>query len=45
MVSLRLVSNGLILLDDIPVDIHLVTFLLLSNIIEISIGAKTKKCS
>ena len=42
MVDSRLVSNGLIFSDDIPVDIQLVTFLLLSNIRELSIGAKTK---
>ena len=30
MLGSRLVSNGLIFLDDIPVDIQLVTFLLLS---------------
>ena len=42
MVGSRFVSNGLILAD-IPVTIHLVTFLLLSNVSELSIGAKTKK--
>ena len=35
IVSSKLVSNGLIFSDDIPVNIQLVTFLLL--------GAKTKK--
>ena len=35
-------SNGLILFDNIPVDIQLVAFLLLSNVRELSIGAKTK---
>ena len=35
MVGARLVSNGL--------DIMLVSFLLLSNVSELSIGAKTKK--
>ena len=34
MVGSRLVSNGLIFSDDISVDIQLVNFLLLSNIIE-----------
>ena len=43
MAGSRLVSNGLIFSDDIPVDIQLVTFLLLSNIRELSIGAKTRK--
>ena len=43
MISLRLVSNGLIFSNNIPVDIYLVTFLLLSNISELSIDAKTKK--
>ena len=40
MVGSRLLSNGLILSDDIDVNIHLVTFLLLSNIRELSIGQK-----
>ena len=35
--SSRLVSNGLIFPSEIPVDIQLVTFLMLSNIIELSI--------
>ena len=43
MVSSRLVLNGLIFSDDIPVCIQLKTFLLLSNISELCIGAKTKK--
>ena len=43
MVGSRLVSNGLIFSDDIPVDIQLVTLSLLSIINELSIGAKTKK--
>ena len=43
MVGSRLVSNGLIFSDDILVKIQLVTFLLLSNIRELSIGSKTKK--
>ena len=42
MVGSRFVSNGLIFAD-IPVNIHLVTFLLLSNVSELSTGAKTKK--
>ena len=42
MVGSRLVLNGLIFADDIPVDIQLVTFLFLSNISELSIGPKTK---
>ena len=43
MISSKLVSNDSIFSDDILVDIQLVTFLLLSNISELSIGAKTKK--
>ena len=43
MIGSRLVSNGLIFSDDIPINIQLVTFLLVSNISELSIGAKTKK--
>ena len=43
MVDSRLVSNGLIFSDDIPVNIQLVTFLLLSNFSKLSIGAKTRK--
>ena len=37
MVRSRLVSNGLIVSDGIPVDIQLVKFLLLSNNSEVSI--------
>ena len=43
MIVARLVSNGLIFSGDDPVDIQLVTFLLLSDVKELSIGAKTKK--
>ena len=43
MVGSRLVSNGLIFPDDVPVNIQLVTFLLLSNIRVLDIGAKTRK--
>ena len=43
MVGSRLVSNGLIFSDDAPVNIQLVTFFLLSNIKELTIGAKTRK--
>ena len=43
MVGSRLVSNGLIFSDDILVKIQLVTFLLLSNIRELSIWSKTRK--
>ena len=43
MVSSKLVSNDSFFSDDILVDIQLVTFLLLSNISELSTGAKTKK--
>ena len=42
-VSSRLVYTGLIFSDDIPVDIQLVTFLLLSNISELRTGVRTKK--
>ena len=42
MFGSRLVSNRLIFSDVIPVDIQLVTFLLLSNIREESIGVKTR---
>ena len=45
MLGSRLVSNGLISSDDIPVDIQLVTFSLLSNISELSIGGKIKTFS
>ena len=43
MIGSRLVSNGLIFSDDIPIDIQVVTFLLLSNISDLSVGEKTKK--
>ena len=43
MVSSKLVSNGLVYSGDIPVDVELVTSLLLFNISELSIGVKTKK--
>ena len=43
MIGSRLASNGLIFSGDIPVDIQFGTFLLLSNVSELSIGAKTKK--
>ena len=45
IVGSRLVSNGLIFSDDIPVDIQLIMFLLLSNIgkLSIRVGAKTRK--
>ena len=43
MVGSIFVSNGLILSDDIPVNIQLVTFLLLSHIRELSINGKTRK--
>ena len=43
IVASRLISNGLMFSDDIPVNIQLVTFLLLSNIRKLSIGAKTRK--
>ena len=43
MIGAKLVSKGLILSRDAPIDIQLVTFLLLSNVKELSIGAKTKK--
>ena len=42
MVRSRLVSNGLILSDDILAYIQLVTFLLLPNIKELSIWVKTR---
>ena len=42
MVGARLVSNGLIFSGDTPVDILLVTLLLLYNVGELSIGEKTK---
>ena len=43
MVSSRLLLNGFIFSGDIPVSMQLVTFLLLSNVSKLSIGAKTKK--
>ena len=44
MVNSSQVSNGLIFPDDTPLDIQLVTFvILLSNVSELSTGAKTKK--
>ena len=43
MVGSRLVSKSAIFSGDTPVDIQLVIFLLLSNVSELSIGAKTKK--
>ena len=42
MVGSRLVSDVLIFSSDILVDIQLLTFLLLSKVSELSIGAKTK---
>ena len=42
MVDARLTSNGLIFSSNTPVDIQLVTFLLLSHTSELSIGEKTK---
>ena len=41
--SSRLASNGLLFSVNILVSMQLVTFLLLSNISELRIGAKTKK--
>ena len=43
IVGSRLVSNGLVFSDDIPVIIQLVTFLLLCNIRELRIETKTRK--
>ena len=43
MIGARLVSNGLIILGDIQVDLDSVTFLLFPNVSELSIGAKLKK--
>ena len=43
MVGSRLVLNGLIFSNDIPVDIQLVTYSLLSNIRKLRIGEKTRK--
>ena len=42
MIGARLVSNCLIFSCDTPVDIQLVTLLLLPNVNELNIGAKTK---
>ena len=42
MVGPRLASNGLTFLGNTPVDIQLVTFLLLSHVSELSIGTETK---
>ena len=42
MVGERLLSNGLTFLGNTPPDIQLVTFLLLSDVSELSIGAKIK---
>ena len=43
MVGSRSVLHGIIFSEDIPVDIQLETFLLLSNISKVSIVAKAKK--
>ena len=43
MVISRLVSNGLVFSDNTPVDILVVTFILLCNTTELSTGAKTRK--
>ena len=43
MVGWKLVPNRFFFSDDIPVDIHLKPFLLLSSISELSIGANAKK--
>ena len=43
IVGSRLVSNGLVFSDDIPVIIQLVTFLLLCNIRKLRIETKTRK--
>ena len=42
MIGSRLVSNGLILSDNVPVDIYLVTFFSLLNIRELRIGTETR---
>ena len=39
----RFISNGLIFSSDIPFDIQLVSFILLSNIRKLSIRGKTRK--
>ena len=43
MIGGRLGSNCLIFFGDIPVDIQLVTLLLLCNVSELIIGSKTEK--
>ena len=43
IVHLGLVSNGLIFSDVVPVDIQLVTFLLLFNISDLKIGERAKR--
>ena len=43
MVGTQFGSNGLILLGNTPVNIQLITFLLLSSVIELSTGTKTKR--
>ena len=43
IVGSRPVLNGSFISDDIPVDIQLLTFLLLSNIRKLIIGAETRK--
>ena len=43
MSGARLGSNGLIFSRNIPVNIQLVTFLLLLNVSELSIGEEAKK--
>ena len=42
MIGSRLVSNGLIFSDNVPVDIYLVTFFSLLNIRELRIGTETR---
>ena len=42
-VGSKILSNGFIFSDDIPVNIHLVTYLLISTVTELKIGEKTKK--
>ena len=42
MVGSKLVSNGFIFSGDIPINIQLVPFLLLSNVSGLSIGVKIK---
>ena len=43
IIGSRLVSNDLFFLKAFPVNLQLVTFLFLSNIMELSIGTKTRK--